>query len=77
MSIYNPATSESILIYVRPMCNVDKDDDGFDEKLIPLINAQMMIANHEIGDMERLARGGRAQAGRHQNMARAERPAAV
>ena len=43
------AASESILISVRPMCNVDKDDDGFDEKLIPLINSQMMIAHHEIG----------------------------
>lgn len=43
------AISESILLSVRPMCNVDKDDDGFDEKLIPLINAQLMIAHHEIG----------------------------
>ena len=41
--------SESILLSVRPMCDVDKDDDGFDEKLIPLINAQIMIAHHEIG----------------------------
>lgn len=43
------AISDSILISVRPMCNVDKNDDGFDEKLIPLINSQMMIAHHEIG----------------------------
>ena len=43
------AVSDSILISVRPMCNVDKDDTGFDEKLIPLINSQMMMAHHEIG----------------------------
>lgn len=43
------AVSDSILISVRPMCNVDKDDAGFDEKLIPLINSQMMMAHHEIG----------------------------
>ena len=43
------AISDSILISVRPMCNVDKNDNGFDEKLIPLINSQMMIAHHEIG----------------------------
>ena len=46
--ITNEATS-SILITVRPMCNVEKDDNGFDEKLIPLINSQIMVANHEMG----------------------------
>ena len=39
---------DSILITVRPLNNVDKDDDGFDEKLIPLINGQMMMA-HQFG----------------------------
>ena len=40
---------ESILIGVRPMCNVDENDDGFDKQLIPLINAFMMIAHHDLG----------------------------
>ena len=39
----------SILVSVRPMCNVDEEDTGFDQQLIPLINSQMMIAHHEIG----------------------------
>lgn len=43
------AVSHSILVSVRPMCNVDKDDVGFDEQLIPLINSQLMIAHHEMG----------------------------
>ena len=45
----NAAVDESILQTVRPICDVEKYDDGFDEKLIPLINAQIMIAHHEIG----------------------------
>lgn len=44
-----PAVSNSILISVRPMCNVDENDNGFDKQLIPLINSQMMVANHEMG----------------------------
>ncbi len=39
---------DSILVNVRTACNVDERDDGFDEKLIPLINSQMMMA-HEFG----------------------------
>ena len=42
-------TNESILIGVRPMCNVDENDDGFDKQLIPLINSFMMVANHDLG----------------------------
>lgn len=38
----------SILIDVRPFCNVDENDNGFDNKLIPLINGQFMMA-HEFG----------------------------
>lgn len=45
----NNPVSESILISVRPMCNVEKDDPGFDEQLIPLINSQIMVAHHEMG----------------------------
>lgn len=41
--------NSSILASVRPMCNVESDDPGFDEKLIPLINSQIMIAHHELG----------------------------
>lgn len=44
-----PVVSNSILISVRPMCNVDENDNGFDKQLIPLINSQMMVANHEMG----------------------------
>ena len=39
---------ESILKDVRVACNVEKDDSGFDDQLIPLINSQLMIA-HEFG----------------------------
>ena len=39
---------DSILVNVRTACNVDERDEGFDEKLIPLINSQMMMA-HEFG----------------------------
>ena len=39
----------SILVSVRSMCNVDEEDMGFDNQLIPLINTQMMIANHQLG----------------------------
>lgn len=39
----------SILRSVRVLCNVDENDNGFDTQLIPFINAQMMIAHHEIG----------------------------
>ena len=38
----------SILVDVRPFCNVDENDNGFDNKLIPLINGQFMMA-HEFG----------------------------
>lgn len=38
----------SILIDVRPANNVDENDNGFDNKLIPLINAQLMMA-HQFG----------------------------
>lgn len=41
--------NESILIGIRPMCNVDENDDGFDKQLIPLINGFMMIAHHDLG----------------------------
>lgn len=40
--------SDSILVTIRPLCNVDEDDDGFDKQLIPLINGQLMIA-HQFG----------------------------
>jgi len=39
----------SILVSVRSMCNVDEEDNGFDNQLIPLINSQMMIAHHQLG----------------------------
>ena len=41
--------NDSILVSVRPMCNVDEEDTGFDQQLIPLINSQMMIAHHQLG----------------------------
>lgn len=41
--------NNSILVSVRPMCNVDEEDTGFDQQLIPLINSQMMIAHHQLG----------------------------
>ena len=40
--------NNSILATIRPLCNVDKDDPGFDAQLIPLINGQLMMA-HEFG----------------------------
>ena len=40
--------SDSILVTVRPLCNVDEEDTGFDKQLIPLINGQLMIA-HQFG----------------------------
>ena len=40
--------SDSILVTVRVMCNVDEADSGFDMQLIPLINSQLMMA-HEFG----------------------------
>lgn len=40
--------SDSILETVRVLCNVEEDDTGFDEQLIPLINGQIMMA-HEFG----------------------------
>ena len=39
---------DSILITIRPLNNVDKNDNSFDEKLIPYANAQIMEA-HELG----------------------------
>ena len=38
----------SILIDVRSACNIDEGDNGFDNKLIPLINSQFMMA-HQFG----------------------------
>lgn len=43
-----PSLDSSILVDVRVACNVDETDDGFDLKLIPLINTQMMMA-HQFG----------------------------
>lgn len=40
--------TNSILVTVRAMCNVEHDDQGFDKQLLPLINAQLMMA-HEFG----------------------------
>lgn len=42
------AEQASILVDVRVACNVDENDNGFDLKLIPLINSQMMMA-HQFG----------------------------
>ena len=28
---------------------MDEEDNGFDQKLIPLINSQIMVAHHELG----------------------------
>ena len=44
---HNPL-DESILITLRPLNNVDRNDPGFDDKLIPLINSQLMMA-HQFG----------------------------
>lgn len=49
MSENTNTINSSILASVRPMCNVESDDTGFDEKLIPLINSQIMVAHHELG----------------------------
>lgn len=49
MSEVQTGVENSILISVRPMCNVDEEDTGFDKQLIPLINTQMMIAHHQLG----------------------------
>lgn len=49
MSENTNTINSSILASVRPMCNVESDDPGFDEKLIPLINSQIMVAHHELG----------------------------
>lgn len=40
--------TDSILVTVRALCNVEHDDQGFDKQLLPLINAQIMMA-HEFG----------------------------
>ena len=40
--------SDSILETVRVLCNVEANDTGFDDQLIPLINGQIMMA-HEFG----------------------------
>ena len=45
---YDDPLDHSILIDTRIACNVDENDDGFDFKLIPLINSQIMMA-HEFG----------------------------
>ena len=44
----NDPLDESILINVRSMNNVDENDNGFDNKLIPLINSHIMMA-HQFG----------------------------
>lgn len=44
-----PEVTNSILVSVRSMCNVNEDDNGFDQQLIPLINSQLMIAHHQLG----------------------------
>ena len=44
-----PEVTNSILVSVRSMCNVDEEDNGFDNQLIPMINSQMMIAHHQLG----------------------------
>lgn len=49
MSEVQTGVENSILISVRPMCNVDEEDTGFDKQLIPLINSQMMVAHHQLG----------------------------
>lgn len=49
MSENTNTINSSILASVRPMCNVESTDLGFDEKLIPLINSQIMVAHHELG----------------------------
>lgn len=49
MSEVQTGVENSILVSVRPMCNVDEEDTGFDKQLIPLINSQMMIAHHQLG----------------------------
>ena len=40
--------TDSILLDVRPACNVEESDSSFDSKLIPLINSQIMMA-HQFG----------------------------
>ena len=35
---------ESILVDIRPMCNVEKNVDVFDDQLIPLINSYLFRA---------------------------------
>lgn len=49
MSEVQTGVENSILVSVRPMCNVDEEDTGFDKQLIPLINSQMMVAHHQLG----------------------------
>lgn len=48
MSIAGNA-DDSILITIRPMCQVDEGNSDFDKQLIPLINTNMMIAHHNLG----------------------------
>lgn len=38
----------SILADVKTACSVSEEDNGFDDQLIPLINAQLMVA-HQFG----------------------------
>lgn len=40
--------TESILAGVRSACNLEREDDSFDNQLIPLINSQIMMA-HQFG----------------------------
>ena len=40
--------NDSILADVRSACNLVRDDNSFDDKLIPLINSQLMMA-HQFG----------------------------
>lgn len=44
----NEMLSGPILVGVRPLCNVDENDDSFDQQLIPYINGQIMMA-HQFG----------------------------
>lgn len=39
---------QSILMDVRGICNLEREDGSFDNQLIPLINSQLMVA-HQFG----------------------------
>lgn len=48
MSQARDMLQRSILVDVRGICNLEHDDDSFDNQLIPLINSQLMVA-HQFG----------------------------